>query len=91
VIDGYIKIRMSSLEEDHANGAHMRLQRFRSRRHEIMISPDDGGPVGAGIPFLPPNFSTGMKLDRTDEKLWSFRTHLGVRSTSLMFPLLIDV
>jgi hypothetical protein len=82
---------MSSLQGDDTHAARMRLQRFRSRRHEIVISPDDGGPVGAGIQLLPPNFSTGMKLDRTDEKLWSFRTHLGVPSTSLMFPLLIDV
>ncbi|KAK0703672.1 fungal-specific transcription factor domain-containing protein [Lasiosphaeria miniovina] len=72
VVDGYIKMEMFHIGGDNASPAEPKLGTFRFRRQGTVVSPDDGGPFGAGIPLLPPNFSTGMKLDRTDEKLWFF-------------------
>ncbi|KAK4449072.1 fungal-specific transcription factor domain-containing protein [Podospora aff. communis PSN243] len=73
VINGYIKIRMTSHQVDDSNAADTTLRLSRSQNRAVtVVNPDDGGPLGAGIPLLPPNFSTGMRLDRTDKKLFCF-------------------
>ncbi|KAH6634685.1 fungal-specific transcription factor domain-containing protein [Chaetomium sp. MPI-SDFR-AT-0129] len=72
VIDGYIKTCMSTSEGNDTGEIHNALECFSPWRQNILISLDDGGPIGGGISLLPGNFPTGMKLDRIDEKLWSF-------------------
>ncbi|KAK4141811.1 uncharacterized protein C8A04DRAFT_30656 [Dichotomopilus funicola] len=72
VIDGYIKTRMLTSGGNDTGATHNVSQRFPPWRQNILNGLDDGDPIGGGVSLLPGNFATGMKLDRIDEKLWSF-------------------
>jgi hypothetical protein len=73
VIDGYIKIRWPASRGQETNVAYGRGTLLTHRSRQTVINPDDSNPLRLGISLLPPNFSTGMRLSKTEEKLWCFR------------------
>ncbi|KAK5659444.1 hypothetical protein OQA88_645 [Cercophora sp. LCS_1] len=70
VINGYIKIQMRVFSEDEENSGSADLR--YSRRRNSVVDAGEGCPLEFRIPLLPANFPTGMKLDKIEEKLWSF-------------------
>jgi hypothetical protein len=73
VIDGYIKFRWPANRGQEANVAYGRSTLLPHRPRQTVINPDDDNPLQLGISLLPPNFSTGLRLSKTEEKLWYFR------------------
>ena len=74
VVDGYIKIRLSTRQGEEGGSAHDGNSQGHPRRGRMQISPG-GGSLQDRIVLLPPNFSTGMSLGETERRLWYFREH----------------